>query len=60
LTPEQLDKIQEPFFTTKGAGGGTGLGLVVCRNLVEAHGGAMEIESRAGEYTTVTIHLPTN
>ncbi|MHC5038069.1 MAG: sensor histidine kinase [Planctomycetota bacterium] len=58
MTPEQLKKVRDSFFTTKSAGHGTGLGLVVCRNLIEAHGGVLEMESEVGKSTTVTLHLP--
>ena len=41
-----------------GRSGGTGIGLTICKGLVEAHGGQIEIESRAGEGTTVRVTLP--
>jgi signal transduction histidine kinase len=58
MTPEELSVVKEPFFTTKPAGQGTGLGLTVCINLVEAHGGHLEIDSSPGEGTRVSVHLP--
>jgi signal transduction histidine kinase/CheY-like chemotaxis protein len=53
-----LHRVTEPFFTTKAVGEGTGLGLAVCKNLVERIGGRMEIESTAGVGTTVRLLLP--
>jgi signal transduction histidine kinase len=56
MTPEVLDRIRKPYFTTKE--GGTGLGVAVARGLVEQHGGRLEIKSAAGKGTTVTLVLP--
>jgi two-component system NtrC family sensor kinase len=53
-----LDKIYDPFFTTKSPGKGTGLGLSVVYNIVEAHQGKIYFESEEGKGTTVTLHLP--
>jgi len=57
IPPEQLDSVFEPFHTTRR--GGTGLGLFVARQIVEGHGGKINIESTPGEGTTVEILLPT-
>jgi PAS domain S-box-containing protein len=54
---EDLKMVFEPFFTTKTRG--TGLGLTICRELVRLHGGDIEIASRPGSGTTVTVRLPT-
>ncbi|MHC4778848.1 MAG: sensor histidine kinase [Planctomycetota bacterium] len=58
MTPDQLQLVKEPFFTSKPVGQGTGLGLTVCLNLVEAHGGNLEISSTPGKGTTVSVILP--
>jgi two-component system NtrC family sensor kinase len=58
IPPEILDKVLEPFFSTKPVGKGTGLGLSLCYGIVEAHGGRLEIKSRPGEGTEVRIILP--
>jgi signal transduction histidine kinase len=56
--PEDLQRrIFEPFFTTKGAGGGLGLGLDICRKIVELHGGQLSFQSRPGA-TVFQIDLP--
>jgi signal transduction histidine kinase len=57
MSPETLARATEPFFTTKPVGVGTGLGLSVCRNVVESLGGALDIESEQERGTTVTIRL---
>jgi PAS domain S-box-containing protein len=53
-----LPRIFDPFFTTKPVGVGTGLGLFVCRNLVEAAGGTITVQSKRGQGTTFTVSLP--
>lgn len=53
-----LEKLWEPFFTTKPEGKGTGLGLAICRRAIEANHGTISIESHSGKGTTVTIFLP--
>ncbi len=58
-----LKRIFEPFFTTKSGPdtsgqGGTGLGLSVCRDIVESHKGRLRAESRPGHGTTFTLRLP--
>ena len=58
IPPENLQKIMEPFFTTKPEGQGTGLGLSICRRIAQEHHGALEITSKPGHGTTVRITLP--
>ena len=53
-----LARIFEPFFTTKPVGIGTGLGLAIANNIVHEHGGAIRVDSRVGEGTTMTVELP--
>jgi two-component system, NtrC family, sensor kinase len=55
---ENLKKIFEPFFSTKPPGEGTGLGLFVCRSIIEKLGGKMEVESKIGHGTSFCIILP--
>jgi PAS domain S-box-containing protein len=57
VPPENLDRVFEAFFTTKGEESGTGLGLYTCRNVVERAGGALTVESRRGA-TTFRVLLP--
>ncbi|MDW7758679.1 MAG: ATP-binding protein, partial [Desulfuromonadales bacterium] len=56
IPQEELDKIFVPFYTTKTQG--TGLGLPICKQLLEQHQGTISVESRLGEGTTFTIELP--
>ena len=54
-----LDKIFQPFFTTKPTGQGTGLGLSLSYDIVKAHGGQLKVETKEGEGSTFIIQLPT-
>jgi PAS domain S-box-containing protein len=58
IPPEILEKVLEPFFSTKPVGKGTGLGLSLCFGIIEAHRGRLEIKSKQGEGTEVRIILP--
>ena len=53
-----LDKIFQPFFTTKPTGQGTGLGLSLSYDIVKAHGGEIVVETTEGEGTSFRIQLP--
>jgi signal transduction histidine kinase len=55
-----LDKIYQPFFTTKPTGQGTGLGLWLSYDIIEAHGGEIKVKTQEGEFTEFIIHLPIN
>ncbi|MBK7122420.1 MAG: two-component sensor histidine kinase [Chitinophagaceae bacterium] len=55
-----LDKIFQPFFTTKPTGQGTGLGLSLSYDIVKAHGGELKVETNENEGSTFIIQLPTN
>ena len=54
-----LDKIFQPFFTTKPTGQGTGLGLSLSYDIVKVHGGELKVETKEGKGTTFIIQLPT-
>ena len=58
MPAEVVEKIFEPFFSTKAEGKGTGLGLYISRNIVMEHHGRIAVESREGEGTVFTIFLP--
>ena len=58
IAPENLQKIFDPFFSTKEIGKGTGLGLSVVHGIVTAHGGAITVESQPGQGATFALYLP--
>ena len=58
IAPEIMDRVFQPFFSTKGREHGTGLGLAVVHNVVMAHGGACHLESEIGKGTAFSIYLP--
>jgi signal transduction histidine kinase len=60
IPKENLDRVFDPGFTTKGVGVGTGLGLPICYQIIQDHRGEISIESEVGKGTTVTVSLPTN
>ena len=53
-----MDKIFQPFFTTKPTGQGTGLGLSLSYDIIKAHGGELKVETKEGQGTTFKIQLP--
>lgn len=55
---ENMDRIFEPFFTTKEIGTGTGLGLAISYEIVQSHGGVINVKSEVGRGTTFTVRLP--
>jgi two-component system NtrC family sensor kinase len=58
ISPDMLPKVFDLFVTTKAPDKGTGLGLVICQEIVKAHGGSIAVESRLGVGTTITVSLP--
>ena len=58
IPPKVVDKIFQPFFTTKPTGQGTGLGLSLSYDIVKAHGGELKVKTKEGEGTEFTIQLP--
>lgn len=65
IPQDKLRKIFDPYFSTKSGPdetgkGGTGLGLAACRNIIDAHGGKIRVESTVGKGTCFTIKLPTS
>ena len=59
ISSENLPRVFDPGFTTKGVGVGTGLGLSIAYRIVRAHGGDIRLSSALGSGTTVTVELPT-
>ena len=58
MTEEVMKKIFNYGFTTKPPGRGSGLGLYMCKYIIELHGGDIRVKSKVGEGTTFTITLP--
>ncbi len=58
MSPDVVEKIFNPFFTTKPTDQGTGLGLAISNDIVRRHGGSIRVESEAGVGTTMIVELP--
>jgi signal transduction histidine kinase len=58
IAPENLGRVFEPGFSTKGSRVGMGLGLLITQQIVEHHGGALSVESVVGVGTTFTVSRP--
>lgn len=58
ISPQNLGKIFDPGFTTKGVGVGTGLGLSICYQIIADHGGDISVKSEVGKGTTFTLSIP--
>ena len=58
MAQDQIEKIFMPFYTTKEVGKGTGLGLLICLNIIEGFGGRIEVQSTPGEGSAFTMVLP--
>lgn len=58
IAPEHLQKIFDPFFTTKPVGHGTGLGLSISYQIIQAHGGSIQVVSKPGQGTKFLVSLP--
>ena len=58
MPPEIVEKIFNPFFTTKPTNRGTGLGLAISSDIIRKHGGSIQVQSEPGQFTEMTIGLP--
>lgn len=58
IPQKAIDKIFQPFFTTKPTGQGTGLGLSLSYDIIKAHGGTLKVETKEGEFSRFIIELP--
>lgn len=60
IAPEIMEKIYEPFFTTKGNETGNGIGLSTCKRIISEHDGIIEVDSKVGEGTEFRIYFPSS
>lgn len=60
ISSKLVDKIFQPFFTTKPTGQGTGLGLSLSYDIIKAHGGELKVKTKQGEFAEFIIQLPVN
>ena len=58
IKPEDMDRLFQPFFSTRAAGEGTGLGLALCRKIILRHGGTIQLKSEYGKGTRSEVRLP--
>ena len=58
ISPEDLPRIFDPFFSTKAVGKGTGLGLFIVHEIIGQHGGTVSVDSQPGQGTRFSIHIP--
>ena len=58
LTPEEMDHIFQPFYSTKDDAQGLGLGLPICQKILARYDGRLVVESQRGQGTTVRVLLP--
>jgi len=58
IPAEQMDRLFDPFFTTRGERGGTGLGLSIYHGIVVDHGGRIYVKSKPGKGATFVVELP--
>jgi signal transduction histidine kinase len=58
IKPEDMEKLFQPFFSTRAAGEGTGLGLALCRRIILRHGGTIQLTSEFGKGTRCEVRLP--
>lgn len=58
MEPDVVQRVFDPFFSTREVGKGMGLGLSVCHSIVEAHGGTITVRSEPGKGSTFTVELP--
>lgn len=58
LSPQELDQIFEPFYSTKPGAKGMGLGLSICQKILDRYGGRLAVASQEGEGTKVSVILP--